>query len=239
MKKSFYGDESGSITRSNAFINRYFVIGFISPKNTNDIVKINRDFRKLKVKFIQKNNLNLDFKKEIKGSQMPLPMKEFILEKLCKKYELTIHYAIIDNFELYEKLRKEPHIAFNYLINTYFKDNHRNGINHLKLKLDDRNKAIINLNDLEHYLQTELFVHTDVEKVYVTYHESHNVPLIQLSDIFCNLMFKYVTYYMNATKDHTLRKKSDYLSTFNKLNPYIECYTSFPQYRSSFICPHR
>lgn len=238
MKKSFYGDESGSITMDNAFINRFFVIGFIGLDNTQIIEKINRDFRKIKVKYIEDNNLKLDYKKEIKGSKMPLDMQLYILEKLCKKHKLTLHYAIIDNHMLFGKLRKEPHITFNYLVNTYFKDNHRTGISKLKLRLDDRNKALINLKDLEFYLQNELFVYTDVEKVDVSYHLSHNVPMIQIADIFCNMIFSYATFYMNAKKSRPKKMKREYIKAFQQLSPYIECYTSFPNYRSSYICPH-
>lgn len=238
MRKSFYGDESGSITTSDIFVNRFFVIGFVGLNDTDKIQKINRDFRKLKVKYIEKNNLDLDYKKEIKGSQMSLDMQIYILEKLCKKHELTLHYAIIDNHELYEKLRKQPHITFNYLINTYFKDNHRTGITKLKLRLDDRNKALIDLKDLEFYLKNELYVNTDVETVEVSYHLSHNVPMIQIADIFCNMLFRYATFFMNAKKSKAKKTKQEYINAFTRLSPYIECFTSFPKYRSSFVCPH-
>lgn len=239
MKRIFYGDESGSITTSTHFKNRYFVIGFLSFTDTKDLVNIERSFRKLKVNYLKAHpETNLNIKKEIKGSDMSLDMKRYILTGLCKRHSITFNYAIIDNHKLYNKLRTAPHITFNYLISTYFNDNHKTNIKVLKLRLDDRNKAVDNLDDLQHYLQTNLYINTDIEKVFVSYHLSHNSAMIQVADIFCNLVHRYSTYYMNAKKPEKLIIKSEYLKLFNTLSPNIECYTSFPLYRSSFICPH-
>src|SRR5699024_3570034 len=192
MKRYFYGDESGSITAVRKYNRRFFVIGFISPKDTEEIKRISRTFRKAKVDYLKHNpGVNLNPKIEIKGSEMDFKMKEYILEELIKKCDFTFHYALIDNYHLVPKLQKEPHITFNYLINTYFCDNHSTGITDLRLKLDDRNKAIINLRDLENYLQTNLFINTEVLTVSVKYHLSHNVELIQIADVFCNLIYRY------------------------------------------------
>lgn len=239
MKRNFYGDESGSITKYRNYKNRYFIIGFISPADHLEISKIERTFRKSKVKYLNNNpHVNLDVTKEIKGSEMNLDMKKFILRELIRKHSITFHYAIIDNYKLYPKLQSEPHITFNYLINTYFCDNHRTGITDLRLKLDDRNKAIAKLRDLENYLQTNLFVNTDIQQVSVKYHLSHNVELIQIADIFCNLIYRYSTYFMNAKKPIPLEIKTDYHNFFQEISPYIECYTSFPRNRSGYNCPH-
>lgn len=239
MHRTFYGDESGSITTSKGFKNRYFIIGFISLIDKNEKDKVKRVFRKSKKDFIKYNpHLNLDITKEIKGSEMPLEMKKYVFEKLISKTNIKFHYAIIDNHKLYGKLQSKPHITFNYLIDTYFKDNHRTGIKDLHLNLDDRNKAVEKLRDLENYLQTSLFVTTDIENVKVEYFESHKVDLIQLSDVFCNFLYSYVTFYMNAKNTKSLKIKGEYLDVFNLVKNNIECYTSFPKYRSSFICPH-
>lgn len=91
----FNFDESGSITTSNKLNNRFFIV---AGCQTNDPNKVKRVFRKAKVNYLKHHpELELDIKKEIKGSQMPLDFKDYIFTELMKKQisDLTSLYLII------------------------------------------------------------------------------------------------------------------------------------------------
>jgi gp21 protein len=91
----FNFDESGSITTSDKLNNRFFIV---AGCQTNDPNKVKRIFRKAKVNYLKHHpELELDIKKEIKGSQMPLDFKDYIFTELMKKQisDLTSLYLII------------------------------------------------------------------------------------------------------------------------------------------------
>lgn len=234
MHLTFYGDESGSISCHKRFTCRYFFIGMISTNNTN---KVKRVFRKAKKDFINNNEVELDYTTEIKGSDMPLEMKIDIINELIKKTDIKFYYIAIDNFYLSERLQKNPHVTYNYMMGIFFKDNFLSSLKSIHLILDERNKSVKKLKDLEHYLQTELIVETEIEQVKVDYEDSAKYDLIQVADIFNNLLYNYGTFYMNARKEDAINIRNHYLELFNNMKPRFIARTNFPQNKSMFKHP--
>ncbi|MCH4985340.1 DUF3800 domain-containing protein [Macrococcoides goetzii] len=234
MHLTFYGDESGSISCHKHFTCRYFFIGMISTNNTK---KVKRVFRKAKKDFINNNEVELDYTTEIKGSDMPLEMKIDLINELIKKTDIKFYYIAIDNFYLSERLQKNPHVTYNYMMGIFFKDNFLSSLKSIHLILDERNKSVKKLKDLEHYLQTELIVETEIEQVKVDYEDSAKYDLIQVADIFNNLLYNYGTFYMNARKEDAINIRNHYLELFNNMKPRFIARTNFPQSKSMFRHP--
>ncbi len=75
-------DESGSITTNNALIT-VFIIAGVTATNKD---KVKRVFRKAKVNYLKHNpDVLLDIKSEIKGSQMSIEFKDYVLVNLFQK----------------------------------------------------------------------------------------------------------------------------------------------------------
>ncbi|PTJ23289.1 DUF3800 domain-containing protein [Staphylococcus simulans] len=235
MHRTFYGDESGSISQSNHFECKYFIIGMIS---TSEKKKVKRVFRKSKIDYLKHHNLKLDVKSEIKGSEMPIEMKTHIFEQLIKKTDIEFYYTIVDNHYLDDRLRSNPHVTYNYLVGIFFKDNFKRNLNSICLMLDERNKSVKKLKDLQNYLETELYAETCIDNIEVQYVNSENNDLVQVADVFNNLIYSYATRYMNAKKPYPLTIKAKYLDLFSVLNERIICITNFPSYKSEYINPH-
>lgn len=198
---NLYIDESGSITTSDSFYNRYFVISFVEVKNEKKAVRV---FRRAKKNFIKHNpQYGLDVKEEIKGSEMPHDMKIHIFNELKQKTDIDYSYMIFDNQMAENRLRKKPSIAFNYLLklrlNRLLK--HRK-VDTLNLHVDNRNNAVYGLNSLQDYLEIQyVFEKHKTDEVNVTYHESFENELIQIADIFANTVFR-MCKYSNAKKEY-------------------------------------
>ena len=109
----YYFDESGSITLSDHKKNRFFVIASLT---TNNPEKVKRVFRKSKVNYLKYNDVGLDIKSEIKGSEMSFEFKEYIFKQLISKTDIQFNFLVFDNMNATENLRNKPTITFNYLI---------------------------------------------------------------------------------------------------------------------------
>ena len=183
----YYFDESGSITLSDYKKNRFFVIASLT---TNNPEKVKRVFRKSKVNYLKYNDVGLDIKSEIKGSEMSFEFKEYIFKQLISKTDIQFNFLVFDNMNATENLRNKPTITFNYLM--YLKTaklitSHEK----LFLDLDNRNNGVKNLKSLEEYLQTKHCIETDsVTDVSVNYFDSSKNTLIQIADVFANFIFR-------------------------------------------------
>ncbi|MGX7106139.1 DUF3800 domain-containing protein [Globicatella sanguinis] len=187
-----YIDESGSITTSNAKRNRYFIMSFV---HTNEPYKVIREFRRAKIEFLKiHSDIQLDIKKEIKGSEMTFGMKKHIFEHLKSKTDVSFHFMVIDNQNLKTNLREKPSISFNYFISLAVKkirNNVRDNDRDLFLLIDERNQSVGSLNSLSEYLQIELSIKTNhYDKIKVNYKDSKTKDLIQIADIFSNTIYR-------------------------------------------------
>ena len=221
----FNFDESGSITTSNKLNNRFFIV---AGCQTNDPNKVKRVFRKAKVNYLKHHpELELDIKKEIKGSQMPLYFKDYIFTELMKKTDIRFNFIVFDNHNAEEHLRKKPNITFNYIM---FLQVHKliENYEHIYLDLDDRNKAVENLKALEEYLQTKLCAELNkIPDINVQFFDSSQHTLIQIADVFSNHLFrifKSVAYNQERLGDiELLRKIHDHNVQYCQYFPANKC----------------
>ncbi|MCH4984477.1 DUF3800 domain-containing protein [Macrococcoides goetzii] len=234
MQITFYGDESGTITLCNDAHLKYFYIGMIS---TNEKDKVKRVFRKSKMHYIKHKNSNRDYTKEIKGSEMNADMKGYILEQLVEKTDITFHYIVADNHHLRKILREKPHITFNFLIGRFLKVNCVKGFEQIHLILDNRNKNVDRLKDLQYYLETELIATTDISQVKVQYVDSKQSDLVQVADVFNNLLFRYGNGERLDSSNKCVKEFGRNVETMKLISDRIQFCLLFPNEKCEFnIC---
>ncbi|MBC2575456.1 DUF3800 domain-containing protein [Peptostreptococcus canis] len=187
-EKIYYFDESGTITTYNNGNHRFLIIAGLK---TNNVEHTKRIFRKAKVKYLSKNpELELDVRYEIKGSQMNLDFKRFILEELIRKTDIKFSFIVFDNYHSPYKMRTKPAITFNYLMYLLMKHLIYD-CDTLHINLDNRNVAIENLKSLQDYMTTKFCVEEDLlYEVRVSYLDSKENTMIQIADVFANFLWR-------------------------------------------------
>lgn len=195
-------DESGTMTAQYCNIHPYFVIAIVRAKEPD---KLKRTYKR----FVRKNMSKLRFadKKgtmfindkfvELKGNSFTPELKRDFVDFFCQNNYFDIFYIIADNEKIAKKdngkLYNNTARAFNYLLKLalefYIKKHHleNKGLN---IQLDERNEKTETKFFLENYLNTELYMEDIIEdECRVSYFDSCNNQIIQIADVFANLMF--------------------------------------------------
>lgn len=195
-------DESGTMTAQYCNIHPYFVIAIIRAK---DPASLKRVYKRFVTKNMDKlrtadkhGKMFVDNKfVELKGNCFTPQLKKDFVDFFCQNDYFEVFYIIADNSKIAErksgKLYNNTARAFNYLLKLaleyYIKKNFllSRGIN---IQLDERNERTETKFFLENYLNTELFMEGIIEdECKVTYFDSCNNHIIQVADVFANLMF--------------------------------------------------
>jgi hypothetical protein len=216
----FFIDESGSIPKIKPYKrrDRYFVISFVhtdNPKRVKNVYK--RIIRKLRKDFPDFFSL-LANPNEPKGSEFYPFMKLFIVEELFRLTDIKIGHMVVDNLCIEERFRQIPSRSFNYLVKIVIENFQlsEDDIQHLQLKIDNRNTAIQNLSELEGYLFQELVLRENrIKNVTVEYLDSKYSSHIQVADVFANIFYQRFRY-----KDYTFPKYNDISKNCNYVHPY-------------------
>lgn len=200
--EKLYIDESGSMTVHYCNIHPYFVIAIIRVKDSQKLKRVYKRFvqkHHSDLMAADKNNamFNNGKFKELKGNAFTPALKRSFVNFFCKNEYFEIYYIVADNRKvaqekngkLYDNTARSFNfllrIALEYYINHHFLDN--TGLN---ISLDERNERSDSKHFLQQYLNTE-FIMRDVltEKCTVSYFDSANNTLIQIADVFANLMY--------------------------------------------------
>lgn len=206
-----YVDESGSITKTNVSNNRYFVIAMLF---TNDPVAIRRLYKKKISQMMKKNDKYKDMillKREIKGSDISETIKREVYNHILKhgseKMELGI--VVLDNEYTTDKFIENHARSFNYMIQTYLDSCFRyhsrfmHGCGKIELIIDEQNIATGAEYQLCGYLNQQLTLRNSVCDLFeVSYTDSKNEKLVQLSDFLAN------TFYRNIEKKNQESKET-------------------------------
>lgn len=206
-----YVDESGSITKTNISNNRYFVIAMIFTDNP---IAIRRLFKSKISQMMKKNDKYKDMiqlKKEIKGSDISETTKknlyQHILEHGSDKLELGL--IVLDNEYTTDKFIENHARSFNYMIQTYLDSCFRNhskymkGYGKIEFIIDEQNIATGAEYELCGYLNQQLTLKNPICDLFeVTYTDSKNEKLVQLSDFVAN------TFYRNIEKKNKESKET-------------------------------
>lgn len=210
VSMNIYIDESGSIDR-HAPANHHFMIALV---HVLDIDKLSKSFKR----FVSSNYsrlLELDEDKtdpntgkilktggkmfrngkfrELKGVQFDRDMKLRFVEYFIRKKYFEVYYIRIANHQLEKRLFENSARIFNYSLRLALEYFITSGLlpnEDCHLQLDERNEKKEARHFLENYLNTELGVGGISDGQFsVTYFDSAENRLIQVADIFANLLY--------------------------------------------------
>ena len=196
--KYIFIDESGSLTKAHAASNPEFVICLIVTSYPKDLRKLFRRFvenNRDELKKVDKDNKMFNKHKfiELKGSALPLYLKERFAAYLCTHHLFEVYYIHIDNKNLQEKFFRNTSICYNYFVEQAIENafaRYNLPFDDYMLYCDERNVQTISRNSLEDYLNIKLFLENDyVNTINVVYEDSKRDMLVQLADFFSNLYF--------------------------------------------------
>lgn len=208
-----YVDESGSIN-NHMPNNKYFIIALIKVTNNSSLKRaykrfVSSNYEVLKeldkdkvnqktgaiIKEGGKMFLNGSFR-ELKGSQFDREMKCKFVDYFSKNNSFEIYYVKIANEKLTDHFCTNKARVFNYTLKLaleYFIAKGYLSDEDYTLQLDERNEKTEAKYFLENYLNTELSMNgTTTSKFEVKYFDSSNNKLIQVADVFANLLYSHL-----------------------------------------------
>ncbi len=210
---NLYIDESGSINNHTPN-NKYFVIALIYPtdkdalkraykrfvsSNHADLLALDQDkphpvtgkIVKQGGKMFQNGRFH-----ELKGSQFDRAMKQKFVDFFCRKPSFEIYYIKISNQLLTDQFCENTARVFNYTLKLAIEYFIRRAFlpnENCSLQLDERNERTETKYFLENYLNTELFMNGTINGTFhVAYFDSSNNALIQIADVFANLLYSHL-----------------------------------------------
>lgn len=224
---NLYIDESGSINNHTPN-NKYFIIALIYPTDKD---RLKRTYKR----FVSSNHdrlLALDQDKphpvtgkivkkggkmfqngnfhELKGSQFDRKMKQQFVDFFCRKPYFEIYYIKVSNQLLTDQFCENTARVFNYTLKLAIEYFIRKAFlpnENCSLQLDERNERTETKYFLENYLNTELFMNGTINgKFDVVYFDSSTNSLIQIADVFANLLYSHL---QTGGYDEELKKLKD------------------------------
>lgn len=196
---NMYMDESGSVHPKKNGLNQFFVIGIMMSRHEKQLRRAYKIFIRKNLETLKKLDLeNKMFDKngkfrEIKGSCFNRKMKLEFMHFFCQKDCFKVAYIVLDNHQLQEKFISNKARTFNYLLKLFLINAvQRKYIRDAKLFLhiDERNVKTGSKYSLEDYLNQEMVLNAEfVDSVQVKYYDSAQNPLIQIADVFSNIMY--------------------------------------------------
>ena len=218
---NFYIDESGSMTSEQGANNPYFLIAMILPKNCRSLKTTHKRFVSKYYKDLQnadKNNkmFSQGKFKELKGSEFTPQLKKKFVEYFCKNNQLDIFYIIVDNNKVDSTLYSNTARGFNYLIKLALQHFLRLELidkqEDICIQCDERNQKTQTKAFLKEYLITELVIGEKLinGNIDVSYFDSCNNYLIQVADVFANLMYSHL-YNNNYSDEFKMMLSNNYI----------------------------
>lgn len=221
---NIYIDESGSINNHSESA-KYFVIALVRTINKQSLQRaykrfVSNNFKRLQkldqskidpttgkvIKTGGKMFVNGRFK-ELKGAQFDPEMKRSFLDFFSRNKSFEVLFIVVENSRLTDNLCDNTARAFNYLLRLaleYWIKVGKLPCEECHLQLDERNERPEAKQFLENYLNTELFVSGTVSNSFdVMYFDSSNNKLVQIADVFANIMYSNL---LNGAYDEDLDK---------------------------------
>ena len=192
-------DESGSMLSGGTGYNAWFVIAVLhvkEPKRLRQVYKrfVGKQLENLRACDKEGRMFDKDGKfKELKGSAMSRPMKLLFLDYFCQNDLFDVFPIIVDNAAVTPKFYASTARAFNYLLHRALLHYFRSGAlvpDHHLMQVDERNVKTNTKAMLEEYLNTEftLGYHSEIS-FDVAYFDSAQNTLIQIADVFANIIY--------------------------------------------------
>ena len=215
-------DESGSMTVSHCNIEPYFIICIVRAKNPDKLKRLYQRFVRSNLKELKASDTKgLMFKDdkfiELKGNCLTPQLKRKFMHFICQDDCVEIFYIVSDNSKADEKFYSNTSRAFNYLlrlaIEFYLNHDYIDG-GKIDIQLDERNEKTETKYFLENYLNTEIGLSRGLfDEFTVKYFDSANNKLIQVADVFSNLLLS--EYKTGAySKNFALLREDGYIRHF-------------------------
>lgn len=211
---NIYMDESGSIHPVTKNLNRFFIIGIIIPENEEKLRRVYKIFVRKNLKTLKAlDKQNRMFHQngkfiELKGSCFDRKMKQEFLNFFCQNNLFKVGYIILDNNKLQKKFIVNKARTFNYLLKLFLSNAVKKGYlkdKNLFLQIDERNVRTDSKFSLEDYLNQEMVLNQNlIETVKVCYFDSSQNKLIQIADVFSNILYSNIV--THGAYNHALRK---------------------------------
>ena len=219
-------DESGTMTVTYCDIHPYFVVAIVRAKEPDRLKRVYKRFvKKYMSDLKQADRRGSMFRGEdfveLKGNCFTLELKKAFVEYFCRNKYFEVFYIVAENKKIKGRIYDNTARAFNYLIKLalefYIKQGYMQNAG-IDIQLDERNESTETKHFLENYLNTELLLTGVIEdECKVSYYDSANNIIIQIADVFANLMFSEL-------------KTGAYTKEFNKMQQdgYIKYIFRFP-----------
>lgn len=165
-------DESGNL----GYNEGYFIIAMITahkPKRIKNIIK----------SFCGYHSLD-----EVHATNLDLPQKQFLINKLTKQQDYGVSYIIADKMMIKkERLFKNNNLLFNYLMSFLLKDILKANTDDVYVYLDNRTQKVASVNSLKDYIQIKAYTEWGFTKnLSIDYLDSKNSKPIQMADLIAN-----------------------------------------------------
>lgn len=210
----------------------YFIISMVKAEDPNALRKVykrfvRKNFAELKKADAGKNKMFAGDKfLELKGSALTPQLKKDFVFSFCQDNLFELFFVVVNN-ELMKKAESQLYQntarAFNFLIKLSLDYFIRKGLlpdQISSLQLDERNEKTEAKFFLENYLNTELINNGSLRsELSVRYFDSVNNRLIQVADVFANILYSEL-----LTKNYT--EQIDFM----KKHGYIRYIYDFPHY---------
>ena len=223
-----YIDESGSMTVSYCDVHPYFIIAVVRVKNVNKLKQVHSRFVSKHIEELRecnarrKGSMFRDGRfSELKGAFLSPELKRSFVDYLCRNDLFEIFYIVADNSKVSPSLYENTARGFNYLLKLalgyWFKQGYLCD-DGLLIQIDERNEKTESKHFLETYLNTEFLTSGALKhETRVTYFDSSKNRLIQIADVFANLLY-------SDLKTGSYSKQFDYM----KDNGYLRHIFRFP-----------
>ena len=198
---NIYGDESGSINNKQTARNPHFVVCLVRVLDVEKLKRVYKRFVSSNLDELRRLDAGTGkmFKDgkfyELKGSCFDKPMKIKFVDFFAKRPLFELYFIITDNNQLTDSICANTARAYNYLVCKAFSCFRKRTLlpdEPCLLQLDERNERTETKYFLENYLNTELVL-TGIfsHDFQVRYFDSAQNRLIQIADVFSNIMFSH------------------------------------------------
>lgn len=214
---NLYIDESGSLTKNHLHhkINHKFIVAIVKIEDYGNLKKAYHEFIEKEHIKLRGTQTNAMFKNnqffELKGSAMSNEMHRKFINFFANVKGFNLFYLIVDNTKLPERYFRKTSRIFNYIIKNGMADFSKKRYierGHIFLHIDNRNVKRETRDTLEEYLNIEVAMVLNLQdKFDVEYHLSEENKMVQLADVFSNIMYRHQknNYYTNEF--NLLRKR--------------------------------
>jgi len=178
--KTLFIDESGNLGTKD----RYFVLAMLTPQRPKRIINFMR-------KFCGKHNLP-----EIKASQLSVPHKQEIFNKLYSANDYVISYIVVDKWHIdNKKLFEDKNVLYNYLFSFLVKKTIKSTQEDLNFLLDNHSTKVKSINSLADYIRLKAYTQFGCQHdVRLAYTDSKNSKIVQAADVIANAIWARYNY---------------------------------------------